>query len=116
MNSILYFAFTNLIILIFLLKNKTNILLDKPDNIRKLHKENTPLLGGVIIIINIVILNIIYFTELNNLAFIFLCFSLSINEGKYSCIKLSGTSQKKLNVINYLLEYKNRFNYKYFIK
>jgi len=69
MDSILYFAFTNLIILIFLLKNKINILLDKPDNIRKLHKENTPLLGGVIIIINIVILNIIYFTELNNLYF-----------------------------------------------
>jgi UDP-GlcNAc:undecaprenyl-phosphate GlcNAc-1-phosphate transferase len=69
MNSIIYFVFTNLIILIFLLKNKINILLDEPDNIRKLHKENTPLLGGIIIIINIIILNIIYFTELNNLYF-----------------------------------------------
>ena len=69
MNSIIYFIFTNLIILIFLFKYKINILLDKPDNFRKLHKKNTPLVGGIIIIINIVILNIIYFTELNNLYF-----------------------------------------------
>ena len=63
MNSILYFIFINLVILVTLYKIKINILLDKPDNIRKFHEQNTPLLGGIIIIISVFILNIIYFTK-----------------------------------------------------
>ena len=69
MNSILYFIFINLVILVTLYKIKINILLDKPDNIRKFHEQNTPLLGGIIIIISVFILNIIYFTEFKNIYF-----------------------------------------------
>jgi UDP-GlcNAc:undecaprenyl-phosphate GlcNAc-1-phosphate transferase len=69
MNSILYFIFINSVILVTLYKIKINILLDKPDNIRKFHEQNTPLLGGIIIIISIFILNIIYFTEFKNIYF-----------------------------------------------
>lgn len=69
MISILIFACANLIIFTILQKKKINILLDKPDNIRKFHKKDTPLLGGFIIIFNIIILNIFFFTEFNNLYF-----------------------------------------------
>jgi len=69
MNSILYFIFINSVILVTLYKIKINILLDKPDNIRKFHEQNTPLLGGIIIIISVFILNIIYFTEFKNIYF-----------------------------------------------
>ena len=57
---------------------KKNKLLDKPDKIRKFHKKQTPLLGGIMIFSSFLLinLNIIFFQSFNNNLFtIFICCS-----------------------------------------
>ncbi|MDC3171585.1 undecaprenyl/decaprenyl-phosphate alpha-N-acetylglucosaminyl 1-phosphate transferase [Pelagibacteraceae bacterium] len=55
-NSILFFITisTNLLFITFFIKISNYIsIVDKPDNVRKIHTQDVPLLGGLIIIINL---------------------------------------------------------------
>ena len=87
LDTLIIFFVLNLFILINFHKiNLFRFVLDKPDKLRKFHKKNTPLAGGIILFINIfiyfVILNFnknlisteIFFYNLNDLNyFIFTC-------------------------------------------
>ena len=68
-SDIIFFIIINLFILFFFKKiEKLKLLIDKPDKTRKLHKKPTPLLGGSIIILAVIFVNMIYyFIESNNL-------------------------------------------------
>ena len=53
---LLIFIITNLFFIINFNNIKLfQIVLDKPDNKRKFHKKTTPLAGGIILIINIIL-------------------------------------------------------------
>ena len=57
--------FTNIIILFYLKNSKIiKLINDKPDTIRKIHKKNTPSVGGIIFFINFMLFYI--FNEINN--------------------------------------------------
>ena len=43
---------------------------DIPDNNRKLHKNKTPILGGILVLINFLIISLFYFTNLQNIIFL----------------------------------------------
>ena len=62
LDTLIIFFVLNLFILINFHKiNLFRFVLDKPDKLRKFHKKNTPLAGGIILFINI----FIYFVILN---------------------------------------------------
>ena len=87
-----FFVLNLFILLNFHKINLFRLVLDKPDKLRKFHKKNTPLAGGIILFINIfiyfVILNFnknlisteIFFYNLNDLNyFIFTCCLIFFN-------------------------------------
>lgn len=70
---IIFFTFNILLLLIVTLYGNKIFILDKPDSIRKHHKQPVPLAGGTMIIINIFLLFFLSqlsdFRELNNIYF-----------------------------------------------
>jgi UDP-GlcNAc:undecaprenyl-phosphate GlcNAc-1-phosphate transferase len=67
MNNFLYILILFFLLNFFIINNKiiNNFLLDYPDNKRKFHKKPTPLIGGLIIFINILLYEYILFFFFN---------------------------------------------------
>ena len=63
-------AFNILFVFFFNIISRYIPILDKPDNIRKIHNSDIPLLGGLIIAINFSIYTFYYFPYNYELAFI----------------------------------------------
>lgn len=85
-----YFIFISIInfFIIFLLKDKIAKklnLIDKPDNVLKIHKSSVPIIGGIILLLN---------------SFFLLCFSLIENNSSYSKIILLSLSISLFGLID----------------
>ena len=78
------------------ISNKIN-LVDKPDQIRKLHKKPTPLLGGTMIF------SVFFF--LNFISFLFEDFALTNIIIFLACFFLSGTSYPSAHIISHFFLY-----------
>jgi UDP-GlcNAc:undecaprenyl-phosphate GlcNAc-1-phosphate transferase len=77
-------------------------LIDKPDKIRKFHKEPTPLLGGIMIFLSFFLINLylIFFQELTKLSLvIFLCCTFCLTLGLVDDIKKISYKYKFLILI-----------------
>ena len=60
-NFLIFFVFNLIFFMNYLLIAKKYSIFDYPDNIRKKHKNPTPLLGGLLIYLNVILYTILHF-------------------------------------------------------